>query len=195
MSRIGWSVGASRLLCVVGLAALLAACGFGRDPDAQSGAEPGEDTSLMAKARNLAWGQLCKRSSACDDEESREAIKALGEVLQQLPKEARRQLAEADMDDADVARTDADDASQLSGAGLAGLMEMARSMLEASAAPQQSADASLDVDSSDAAPTDVIDPEVAGRELMARLDGIPVRTGALTPAELLSRIAPPPAED
>lgn len=188
MSRIGWSVGASRLLCVVGLAALLAACGFGRDPDAQSGAEPGEDTSLMAKARNLAWGQLCKRSSACDDEESREAIKALGEVLQQLPKEARRQLAEADMDDADVARTDADDASQLSGAGLAGLMEMARSMLEASAAPQQSADASLDVDSS-------IDPEVAGRELMARLDGIPVRTGALTPAELLSRIAPPPAED
>ena len=188
MNRIGWSVGASRLLCVVGLAALLAACGFGRDSDAQSGAEPGEDTSLMAKARNLAWGQLCKRSSACDDEESREAIKALGEVLQQLPKEARRQLAEADMDDADVARTDADDASQLSGAGLAGLMEMARSMLEASAAPQQSADASLDVDSS-------IDPEVAGRELMARLDGIPVRTGALTPAELLSRIAPPPAED
>jgi hypothetical protein len=188
MSRIGWSVGASRLLCVVGLAALLAACGFGRDSDAQSGAEPGEDTSLMAKARNLAWGQLCKRSSACDDEESREAIKALGEVLQQLPEEARRQLAEADMDDADVARTDADDASQLSGAGLAGLMEMARSMLEASAAPQQSADASLDVDSS-------IDPEVAGRELMARLDGIPVRTGALTPAELLSRIAPPPAED
>lgn len=188
MNRIGWSVGASRLLCVVGLAALLAACGFGRDSDAQSGAEPGEDTSLMAKARNLAWGQLCKRSSACDDEESREAIKALGEVLQQLPKEARRQLAEADMDDADVARTNADDASQLSGAGLAGLMEMARSMLEASAAPQQSADASLDVDSS-------IDPEVAGRELMARLDGIPVRTGALTPAELLSRIAPPPAED
>lgn len=198
MRRIGWATGGFRLLCVAGLVALLAACGSGRDAETQSRVEPGEGTGLMAKARNLALEQVCKRSSACDDKESRGAVKALDEVLRQLPREARRQLAEADMDDAAVigagAGADTDDASRLSGAALAGLMDMARSMLEANAA-QQTASTSMDAASSGAISTDVIGPETTGRELVARLDGIPVRTGALTPAELLSRIAPPPAED
>ncbi|MGV8942210.1 MAG: hypothetical protein ACOH1P_11885 [Lysobacter sp.] len=184
MNRKGWPVGPRRLLCAVGLAALLAGCGFGRDSDARSGSESGQDSSLLAKGRDLALEQVCKRTAACDDEESRETIKALGEVLEQLPKEARRQLAEADMDATD---NKVDNMPGVTGAGMAGLMEMARSMLEADAGQRPT--------SSDAVSTDAIGPDVTGPELVARLDGIPVKTGALTAAEFRSRITAIPAED
>ncbi len=183
MNRKEWPVSPRRLLCAVGLAALLAGCGSDRDSDALSGSDSGEDSSLLAKARNLALEQVCKRSTACDDEASKEAFKALGDVFEQLPPDVRRQLVETDPDAID---TTADNAGA-TGAGLAGLMEMARSMMGAGAGQRHIA--------ADAASADVIGAELTGPELVVRLEGIPVKTGTLTPAEFLSRITATPAED